>query len=91
MPPPYSLVIQESESGSWHVPLDENSQNESSRIWLCITRPSSRNFLEVRYSCTNHIEADGIHDAENLSSKNGTTLTTSRKRKEISPETSNTH
>ncbi|KAG0497711.1 hypothetical protein HPP92_002402 [Vanilla planifolia] len=38
MPPPYSLFIQESERGSWHVPLCDNNQDETSRIWLCITR-----------------------------------------------------
>ncbi|KAK1435083.1 hypothetical protein QVD17_00843 [Tagetes erecta] len=37
MPPPYSLVIQESERGSWHVPV--TGENETSRTWLCITRP----------------------------------------------------
>lgn len=84
MPPSYSLVIQESERGSWHVPLDDNSQNESSRSWLCITRSGSSNPLEVRYPYTNHIEAVGIHNTENLSAKNGITLTTARKRKERS-------
>lgn len=39
MPPSYSLVIQESEKGSWHVPLCEETNDESSRTWLCITRP----------------------------------------------------
>ncbi|XAR70141.1 Ribonuclease P [Bertholletia excelsa] len=38
MPPPYSLVIQESEKGTWHVPLTGESGDESSRTWLCITR-----------------------------------------------------
>ncbi|KAI4322399.1 hypothetical protein L6164_022100 [Bauhinia variegata] len=36
MPPTYSLVIQESEKGSWHVPIAGNSNEESSRIWLCV-------------------------------------------------------
>lgn len=58
MPPSYSLVIQESERGSWHVPLDNKSQKESSRIWLCINRPDS-------------CEAARIPDAVNLLSKNG--------------------
>ncbi|XP_020577508.1 proteinaceous RNase P 2 [Phalaenopsis equestris] len=85
MPPPYSLVIQESETGSWHVPLDENSQNESSRTWLCITRPASSKSLEVRYPRANHIAAVGIHNGEYLCYKNGTNLITRRKRKERSP------
>ncbi|KAF8397856.1 hypothetical protein HHK36_016781 [Tetracentron sinense] len=41
MPPSYSLVIQESEKGSWHVPLEGECSNETLRIWLCITRPRS--------------------------------------------------
>ncbi|KAL3518515.1 hypothetical protein ACH5RR_021104 [Cinchona calisaya] len=41
MPPTYSLVIQESESGSWHVPVASESSDESLRTWLCITRSGS--------------------------------------------------
>ncbi|CAA7048571.1 unnamed protein product [Microthlaspi erraticum] len=37
MPPPFSVVIQESEKGSWHVPITCQN-NESERSWLCITR-----------------------------------------------------
>ncbi|XP_031285948.1 proteinaceous RNase P 2-like [Pistacia vera] len=40
MPPPYSFVIQESEKGSWHVPIVAKSNNESTQTWLCVTRPS---------------------------------------------------
>lgn len=39
MPPSYSVVIQESEKGSWHVPVVCDSNEESVRTWLCITRP----------------------------------------------------
>ncbi|KAG9158126.1 hypothetical protein Leryth_000279, partial [Lithospermum erythrorhizon] len=41
LPPLYSTVIQESESGSWHVPLAGENSDESSRTWLCITRHGS--------------------------------------------------
>ncbi|MCD7452732.1 hypothetical protein HAX54_017951 [Datura stramonium] len=41
MPPTYSVVIQESENGSWHVPLAGEAVEESSRTWLCITRQAS--------------------------------------------------
>ncbi|XP_074579897.1 proteinaceous RNase P 2-like [Curcuma longa] len=41
MPPPYSVVIQESETGSWHVPLDEMCDDEKQRTWLCIRRQGS--------------------------------------------------
>jgi proteinaceous RNase P len=30
--------LQESELGSWHVPLEEKSGDERIRIWLCIGR-----------------------------------------------------
>ncbi|XP_020111001.1 proteinaceous RNase P 2 isoform X2 [Ananas comosus] len=30
---------QESETGSWHVPIDDNCSDERLRSWLCITRP----------------------------------------------------
>uniref|UniRef100_A0A0D9XW51 Uncharacterized protein n=1 Tax=Leersia perrieri TaxID=77586 RepID=A0A0D9XW51_9ORYZ len=44
MPPPYSSEIQESEMGSWHVPMEEKAGDESVGIWLCIDRagPCSR-------------------------------------------------
>ncbi|KAH7544427.1 hypothetical protein JRO89_XS15G0165200 [Xanthoceras sorbifolium] len=41
MPPPYSIVIQESENGSWHVPTITDDDIEAPRQWLCATR--SRN------------------------------------------------
>ncbi|KAF8642189.1 hypothetical protein HU200_067452 [Digitaria exilis] len=41
MPPPYSSEIQESEMGSWHIPMEEKSGDERIRIWLCISRTGS--------------------------------------------------
>ncbi|KAL9274735.1 Proteinaceous RNase P 3-like protein [Drosera capensis] len=41
MPPIYSIAIQESENGSWHIPISSDNNDESCRSWLCITRPSS--------------------------------------------------
>lgn len=38
MPPPYSIVIQESEQGSWHVPTVAGDEFETPRKWLCATR-----------------------------------------------------
>ncbi|PON41394.1 Protein-only RNase P, C-terminal [Parasponia andersonii] len=40
MPPPYSSVIQESEKGTWHVPVAGDCTEDSEKTWLCITRPS---------------------------------------------------
>ncbi|XP_050237204.1 proteinaceous RNase P 1, chloroplastic/mitochondrial [Mercurialis annua] len=38
MPPPYSIVIQESENGGWHVPTISGDDLETPRQWLCATR-----------------------------------------------------
>ncbi|XP_074368370.1 proteinaceous RNase P 1, chloroplastic/mitochondrial-like isoform X2 [Apium graveolens] len=38
MPPPCSVVIQESANGFWHVPLVSESDSEEERTWLCVTR-----------------------------------------------------
>ncbi|KAL0374363.1 UNVERIFIED_CONTAM: Proteinaceous RNase P 1, chloroplastic/mitochondrial [Sesamum radiatum] len=41
MPPPCSVVIQESEKGHWHIPIVSELENEDERIWLCCTRANS--------------------------------------------------
>ncbi|XP_072973589.1 proteinaceous RNase P 1, chloroplastic/mitochondrial-like isoform X3 [Typha angustifolia] len=38
MPPPYSIVIQESEGGSWHIPTILGDDIETPRKWICATR-----------------------------------------------------
>ncbi|KAK6137819.1 hypothetical protein DH2020_028444 [Rehmannia glutinosa] len=38
MPPPYSIVIQESEVGSWHIPTVTGDDLETPRQWVCATR-----------------------------------------------------
>ncbi|CAK9270840.1 unnamed protein product [Sphagnum jensenii] len=38
MPPPYSIVIQESEKGSWHIPKSGGNDIAMPREWLCVTR-----------------------------------------------------
>lgn len=50
MPPPYSLVIQESGTGSWHVPIAGSNSDESLRTWLCITRSGSFEALINRFT-----------------------------------------
>ncbi|WRX34239.1 hypothetical protein QQP08_026726 [Theobroma cacao] len=37
----YVSVFQESEKGSWHVPIVYDGNEESARTWLCITRPGA--------------------------------------------------
>ncbi|KAG6770026.1 hypothetical protein POTOM_025693 [Populus tomentosa] len=51
MPPPCSVVIQESEKGHWHIPIETECEGggEAKREWLCITRASSRT---ARHSIT---------------------------------------
>ncbi|KAL1552200.1 Proteinaceous RNase P 1, chloroplastic/mitochondrial [Salvia divinorum] len=38
MPPPYSIVIQESEQGRWHIPTVTGDDLEAPRQWICATR-----------------------------------------------------
>ncbi|KAJ3681481.1 hypothetical protein LUZ60_015970 [Juncus effusus] len=38
MPPTYSIVIQESENGSWHIPTITGDDLETPRQWICATR-----------------------------------------------------
>ncbi|WVZ76936.1 hypothetical protein U9M48_024850 [Paspalum notatum var. saurae] len=42
MPPPYSVVIQESEKGHWHIPVSDEGLVEKDRTWLCVTRHNSQ-------------------------------------------------
>ncbi|KAL3332320.1 hypothetical protein AABB24_032750 [Solanum stoloniferum] len=41
MPPPCSIVIQESEEGYWHVPIASELESEEERTWFCIRRANS--------------------------------------------------
>ncbi|KAI5592547.1 hypothetical protein BDE02_04G159400 [Populus trichocarpa] len=45
MPPLFSIVIQESENGSWHVPVAGDG-NDSPQSWLCVSRPRSCDALK---------------------------------------------
>ncbi|KAL6888117.1 hypothetical protein ACP4OV_009143 [Aristida adscensionis] len=42
MPPPCSVVIQESDKGHWHIPVSEDNLLERERTWLCVTRGNSQ-------------------------------------------------
>ncbi|XP_071711131.1 proteinaceous RNase P 2 [Rutidosis leptorrhynchoides] len=78
MPPSYSVVIQESVRGSWHVPIAGEYHDELLRTWLCITRPGP-------------LDHDGKMDYVNESSdcshtSNGTVgITGKRKERSASP------
>ncbi|PKI60266.1 hypothetical protein CRG98_019321 [Punica granatum] len=41
MPPPCSIVIQESDNGHWHIPITAEDGLEADRTWLCVTRANS--------------------------------------------------
>ncbi|CAK7337420.1 unnamed protein product [Dovyalis caffra] len=42
MPPPCSVVIQESDKGYWHIPIETECEYEAERPWLCITRAKAQ-------------------------------------------------
>ncbi|KAF5776276.1 putative ribonuclease P [Helianthus annuus] len=47
MPPPCSVVIQESRKGHWHIPIASEEDSEDDRVWICVTRDkSSKNSQE---------------------------------------------
>ncbi|KAJ0488014.1 putative ribonuclease P [Helianthus annuus] len=43
MPPPCSVVIQESRKGHWHIPIASEEDSEDDRVWICVTRDKSSN------------------------------------------------
>lgn len=50
MPPPCSIVIQESEKGYWHVPIASELESEGERTWLCIRRMENQDSASVNIS-----------------------------------------
>ncbi|XP_016503390.1 proteinaceous RNase P 1, chloroplastic/mitochondrial [Nicotiana tabacum] len=54
MPPPYSIVIQESEHGCWHVPTVIGDDIEMPRQWVCATRRKALHSLFRRTGVSNH-------------------------------------
>ncbi|GMH07322.1 hypothetical protein Nepgr_009162 [Nepenthes gracilis] len=85
MPPIYSINIQESENGSWHVPISIEDSDESSRSWLCITRANP-----FKVSRVIPVTVDPSKDQVLESSCNGSSSMKS-KRKERSPSPSYLH
>ncbi|XP_077224724.1 proteinaceous RNase P 1 [Tasmannia lanceolata] len=63
MPPPYSIVIQESETGSWHIPTVNCGDTETTRQWVCATR------TPITLSTQSHVHADQTkaHHTQGLS------------------------
>ncbi|KAL3335937.1 hypothetical protein AABB24_031920 [Solanum stoloniferum] len=102
MPPAYSVVIQESENGSWHVPLAGEVVEESSRTWLCITRQASCESDNKQHASV--VEASQVSElvqiaaschSDSFTSQNGGSLNKcsglAGKRKERSPSPTPPH
>ncbi|KAK4375909.1 hypothetical protein RND71_006586 [Anisodus tanguticus] len=98
MPPTYSVVIQESENGSWHVPVAGEAVEESSRTWLCITRQAScesdnKQHASIEASQVPVLNSDQIANSchsDSFTSQNGLNRCSglAGKRKERSPSPS---
>uniref|UniRef100_A0A803Q025 ribonuclease P n=1 Tax=Cannabis sativa TaxID=3483 RepID=A0A803Q025_CANSA len=58
MPPLYSSVIQESEKGTWHVPIADDCTEESEKKWLCITRSSEVLQNKETFQKSNNLSCD---------------------------------
>ncbi|GAB2292279.1 hypothetical protein Dimus_026528 [Dionaea muscipula] len=68
MPPPYSVVIQESERGHWHFPVASPDASEGETTWLCITRPQSR-IIEQESNTRLQERVDDVKDHAKSSSQ----------------------
>lgn len=74
-------MFQESETGSWHIPIAGND-SESERTWLCVTRPgaSAASSKLVNVETSENIEARGSCAPMSVSSYSDAAI--ARKRKE---------
>ncbi|KAK9127719.1 hypothetical protein Syun_016516 [Stephania yunnanensis] len=63
MPPSYSVVMQESEKGSWHVPTADGCNDEASRTWLCISRPNSYQYPDENSMESIDPVVDSLHSS----------------------------
>jgi len=71
------MLFQESEKGYWHVPLAPGTSSESSRCWLCITRPSGDDPVAT--------VSNGVSSCLDSQVDENNVTTISGKRKERSP------
>ncbi|KAK7358337.1 hypothetical protein VNO77_00264 [Canavalia gladiata] len=62
MPPPCSVVIQESEEGHWHIPIETELNYESERRWLCITRAKLN--MVCKDSSTSKVDSKPLQKGE---------------------------
>nr|GME03406.1 proteinaceous RNase P 1, chloroplastic/mitochondrial-like [Ipomoea batatas]GME15248.1 proteinaceous RNase P 1, chloroplastic/mitochondrial-like [Ipomoea batatas] len=92
MPPPYSVVIQESEKGHWHIPIASELESEGDRTWLCVTRtnPHTTGKNSPNVSKETEVPSHKEKDASSSTQKKTRKEVTRRKHghgnNEISPE-----
>ncbi|KAJ9538684.1 hypothetical protein OSB04_031417 [Centaurea solstitialis] len=60
MPPPCSVVIQESSKGHWHIPIASEQDSEEERVWLCVTRDTSRKASQDCISVAKELGEKGL-------------------------------
>lgn len=72
----FFFLFQESEKGYWHVPLAPGTSCESTRCWLCITRPCGHDVVAT--------VSNGVSSLDSQVDENNATSVTG-KRKERSP------
>lgn len=85
MPPKYSILIQESERGTWHVPIAQESTDEHLRSWLCITRPR---FSSTSTNCEHVVHKRTNGDKPSNQSSVNVVMSVIGKRKERDPSPS---
>ncbi|CAN6916064.1 unnamed protein product [Brassica oleracea] len=42
MPPPYSIILQESEDGRWHITISVEDDLQTSKQWSCARRSKTQ-------------------------------------------------
>ncbi|KAF9616477.1 hypothetical protein IFM89_029774 [Coptis chinensis] len=69
MPPPCSVVIQESEKGHWHIPVELEDGSERERTWLCVTRTDAEGHKSTTRQKDHHSKEGCVNaDAQSRSS-----------------------
>lgn len=88
MPPVYSILIQESERGCWHVPIANESTDEHLRSWLCVTRrgsSSSASYSSIKSEHPLHNCSNGDKASDRNFENGAVSWTGKRKERDPSP------
>ncbi|KAI3714636.1 hypothetical protein L6452_21594 [Arctium lappa] len=64
MPPPCSVVIQESRKGHWHIPIASEQDSEEERVWLCVTRDTSSKARQECISVAEELGGKGLTESD---------------------------